>query len=122
MADRILQHRRHRPRLHLLPPARHLPRLAPRNRRARLRARRQTLSLPPRQPSCPGPHLRRLHLRARQRAVAAHGLGRGLDHRARLGERVGEVGGGHGGDGAGVVWVRAVYYRDDWAAGYDTEY
>lgn len=106
----------------MLPPPRHFPGVARRDRRARLRPRRQTLPLPRRLPSRPRPHLRRLRLRPRLRVMAAHRF-RGRQHdRAGFRERECEEWGWHGGHDIGLVRVRVADYRDDWFARYDSEY
>jgi hypothetical protein len=117
-----IQHRRHNPSILLLPAPRHVPGLARRSRRVRLRPRSQALPLAPRLPGRAGPHLRRLRLHTCLCPVAAHCLCGRLHDRPGHGEWQREQWRWDDSDDIGVVWVRVVYYRDDWAAGYDFEY
>lgn len=124
-ADTLLlfQHRRHRPRLHRLPPPRDFPRLARRaGRPHRLGHRHQTLPLPARLPSRSRPHLHLQHFRPRQCAMAAHGFRRSGAGRSGFREWKCQVRSGDGGDGPGMVWVRVAHRGDDWFAGDDFEY
>ena len=117
-----VQNCRHRPRIRLLPPPRHVPRLARRNRRCRRRTRCQTFPIPPRLTDRTRPHLRRFGLCAGLGTVAAHGLG-GFEHYStRSGERKRQERGGHIGHDPGMVRVRAADHRHDWIVGHDFEY
>ena len=119
----ISQHRRHRPRLHRLPPPRHLPRLARRTRPPnRLRSRHQTLPLPTSLASRTRTHLHLLHLRARERTMATHSLRRRRTSGSRFRQWKCQERDWSCCDGVGLVWVCIVDYCHDWTAGYDYEY
>lgn len=100
----------------------HLPRLARRARRRRLKHRSQTLPVAVRQPNSARTDLHFLGLRPRVRTVAAHSVGSGLDGGARLRKRERQERRRHFGDDTGLVWLCVADYRDDRSADHDFEY
>ena len=118
-----MQHRRHHPRILLLHPASHVPRLALRaRRRNRYRHRCQALPIAASLPDRSGTCLHRLDLRARLRSMAAHRISRRIDDRARLRQWIGQVRCWYRSDDLGLVRLLATHHRDDWSAGDVAEY
>ena len=117
------QDRRDHPRLHNLHPTRDLPGLARRARPAHgVRRRREAVPLAARVAGGAGAHLHRVHLRARQRALAAHGVGRRGHDRAGPGQWVRQERRRHQRHGARLVRLRAADHRDHWPARHDPEH
>ena len=121
-ANTRLQHRRHSPGIHHIPPPRHLPRLARRNRRTRLRTRREAFPLAAGFSSGTRSHLHRCRLCPRDRTMATYGFSGCKYNSARFRKWKPEVRSRDVGNDTRVVWICAVDNCDDWTAGDDSEY
>ena len=117
------QHRCHRPRIRNLPPPRDLPGLARRARRPhRLRHRHQTLPVKTSLASRSRANLHRVDIRARVRAMAAHGIGLRRANRAGLRQRSRPKRRRHQRHGPRLVQFRAAHHRHRWPARDDSQH
>jgi hypothetical protein len=116
------QHHRHHFRIHMPPSPRHVPRMARRRRRPRLRTRSQTIPLKTGLPDRPRNHLHRLDFRPGVRTVATHSISRRLDYRSRSRQRQRKKWCRNLSNGIGMVRIRITDYRHDRITGYDTQY